>query len=72
MLQRRDSNRRLQRDAKMKWSHAADRSADLTPCSCPSVRLYMAVLTATGGYIVAYAGNYVMYERLSYSHVHEM
>ena len=34
--------------------------------SRPSVRLYMAVLTAMGGYIVAYAGIYAMYERLSY------
>jgi len=31
MLQRRDSNRRLQRDAYMKETDAADRSADPTP-----------------------------------------
>ena len=31
MLQRRDSNRRLQRDANIKRANTADRSADLTP-----------------------------------------
>jgi len=43
--------------------------------SRPSVRLYggsYLVLTAMGGNIVAYASHYAMYERLSYSHVHEM
>jgi len=33
MLQRRDLNRRLQRDAKTKLAHAADRSADPIPCN---------------------------------------